>query len=363
MNHLTMVAVYGTVTTIMLALSRVIPALFGSFVIRRSLVVTSAVSFVALAVSLVMATLDLDRRGEVFLLLTWLALFAYHFGLGVLLRLHVRATRFKDYGTFRNLRAMPPVPWFRALWRRRKGDRETYETSPLPSTVSEKRAKYLSGKLGRDGAERPILLLTGSDPARLRRFALRIATELMAEDFDHDANYVCCTTSPEDIWSMFRSCVADGGIDELKDRFVIIDAYTKTFGFRDEVLSERVRQLHVDEKVHIVSNANSAASIHSSTARAFHILKDTARERRRSGRRPCVMIYDTLSVLATSETENELAQFVVHLTAAEMAYDMFTIIVEPDIANRTGVVLDVLRACCGTPIDIDELGDERTIQS
>ena len=66
------------------------------------------------------------------------------------------------------------------------------------------------------------------------------------------------------------------------------------------------------------------------------------------------MIYDSMSVFATSETENELAQFIVHLTAAEVAYDMFTILLEPDMSNRKGIVLDILRACCGAPIDIDK---------
>ena len=159
---------------------------------------------------------------------------------------------------------------------------------------------------------------------------------------------------------MLKAQTPDDRLDEVKSRFVIIDAYTSSFGFRDEVLGERIRYLDVDEKVHVVTKATSAASIHSCTAKAFHILKDEAAEDRRGKRRPCVMIYDSLSVLGTSETENELAQFVVHLTAAEMAYDMFTILLEPDISNRNGIVLDVLRACCGTPINIDKCtGDER----
>ena len=360
MSTITFATIYGTVTTIMLALSRVIPALFGSFVIRRSLVTTSAVSIVALAITLIGSSFQLDDRIEVIVFVIWLSLFLYHFGLGVLLRLHVRATRFKDYGTLKNLRAMPPVPSLRALWRRKKGDRETYETSPLPSSVTEKRKKYLEDKMGQHAADRPILLLTGANPAEIRRYALRIATDLMGPRFDHDANFVCCTISPEDVWSIFKAGVPNADLDNLKHRIVIIDAYTKVFGFGDEVLSERVRQLGVDESVHVVPNATSAASIHSSTAKAFHILKNAAKENRRVGRRPCVMIYDSLSVLATSETENELAQFVVHLTAAEMAYGMFTILLEPDISNRSGIVLDVLRACCGTPISIDErTGDER----
>ena len=351
-----MVAVYGTVTTIMLALSRVIPPLFGSILVRRSLVTTSAASFVALAASLIVSAFQLHHSIEFIVFAGWILLFLYYFGFGVLLRLYVRSSRFKDYGTLRNLRAMPPFPALRSRWRRRTGDRETYETSPLPPAVSTSRREYLHNLLGNDVSERPILLLTGSNPAKLRKCALRIATDLMQGDFDHDANFVCCTTSPEDIWSMFKDGAPTATLDSLKDRFVIIDAYTKTFGFRDEVLSERVRHLNVDQKVHVVTDATSAASIHSSTARAFHILKNAATESRRDHRRPCVMIYDSMSVLATSETEIELAQFIVHLTAAELAYDMFTILLEPDISNRSGIVLDALRACCGTPIDIDVQG-------
>ena len=351
-----MVAIYGTVTTIMLALSRVIPSLFGSFLVRRALVTTSAVSFVALAVSLIVNGFQLPGSINLIVFAGWTLLFLYHFGFGVLLRLYVRSSRFKDYGTIRNLRAMPPIPTLRSLRRRRKGDRETYETSPLPSSASTARREYLQSMLGTDVSERPILLLTGSNPAKLRKCALRIATDLMMGDYDHDVNFVCCTTSPEEIWSMFKDGAPRDTLNSVKDRFVIIDAYTRTFGFRDEVLSERVRHLKVDQNVQVVTNATSAASIHSSTARAFHILKNAAKKGRRGQRRPCVMIYDSMSVLSTSETENELAQFIVHLTAAELAYGMFTILLEPDMSNRSGTVLDVLRACCGMPFDIDARG-------
>ena len=358
MSSLTLAAVYGTVTTITLALSRTIPDVFGSFVVRRALVTTATVSCVAMMGSLVVSAVHFDDAGvkrhvEQFIFWTWLALFTFHFGLGVLLRLYVRATRFKDYGTFLNLRAVPPISVIRTSWRRKKGDRETYETAHLPVEALEKRSQYLSEGLGQNAVERPVLLLTSANPAKLRKYALGIAADLMDSEFDHDANFVCCTTSPEEIWLLLRDIASGSNLDNLKGRFVIIDAYTKVFGFQDEVLNERIRGLNVDEKVHVVENATSAASIHSSTAKAFHILKSTASESRRGKRRPCVMIYDTLSILANSETENELAQFVVHLTAAEIAYDMLTLLLEPDVSNRSGPVLDAIRACCGAPIDID----------
>ena len=231
MNTLAMAAVYGTVTTVMLALSRVIPAVFGSFVVRKSLINISALSLAALAISLIISALELKNTIDVILFWVWLSLFLYHFGLGVLLRLYVRATRFKDYGTLRNLRAMPPVPAIRASWRWTTGDRETYETSPLSLSEQAKREQMLDELLDIKIVDRPTLLLTGSNPTELRRFALRIATALMKPGYEHDANFVCCTTSPESVWSMFKSQVSADELGDLKNRFVIIDAYTKPFGF------------------------------------------------------------------------------------------------------------------------------------
>lgn len=358
MTMLAMATVYGTVTTVMLALMRVVPDLFGSLVIRRSLVNMSALSFVALVISLLIPLLKLPSYVGTFVFGVWFIALLYHFGFGVLLRIHVRANRFKDYGTVKNLRAVPPMSNIRRFSEHKFGrDKKKYEVSPLPASIPNQRNKYLKGKLGDLATDRPILLLTGKNPASLRKYALHIAIDLI-KDLDHDANFVCCTTSPEEVWSVVTSELAGPDIDEFKKRFVIIDAYTRPFGFRDEVLDERVRDLDVDKKVHVVSNATSAASIHSSTAKAFHILKKTAEEDRREGRRPCVMVYDTLSIMAVSETDREVAQFVVHLTAAEMAYGMFTIMLEPDISSRSSVVLDVLRACCGTPIDVDDLKNE-----
>ena len=354
MTPFAMAAVYATATTITFAFARTVPGIFGSFVIRRSLIFASAISFFALVPSLLTANQILPNYLDVVIFWLWFPVFLHTFGFGVLLRLYVRSTHFKDYGTYKNMRAVPPVRIVRSQFRRVfLGDRETYETAPLPPTLQAERKELLEPIIGRQ-SHRSLLLLTGKEPDLVRQLAVKVSATLLLAESSHDVNYVCCTISPDDVWTMFKAHIPESRINESKSRLVIIDAYTNTYGFRDEVLHERVRRLSVDQNVNIVSNANSSASIHSATAKAFHILKDAAGASRAGGRRPCIMIYDCLSAFAMTETESELAQFVVHLTAAEQAYDMYTVFVEPEMEVRQGLVLESMRTCCGAPLDVDK---------
>ena len=355
-----LVPLFLAATTISLALIRVIPSIAGSITLRQNLVVLSAFSFLALIVS---GALEFVGRAlpnaqlaswRDLVLVLWFGIFIHYFGLGVLLRLYVRTTRFKDYGTWRNLRAIPLMKLCRSIWKKIKKDRETYETSTVLSSESMKvRDKFVRSALGNDAVDRQIILLTADNPWLLRRRVIQLAVDL-ALKAAHDVNYVSCTLPASIVWDLFEEAIKEDRIEDFKSQLVLIDAYTDSFGFRDEVLIEGHRSLTVDKNVNVVKDATSAASVHAASSEAFHILKRIAKKKNRSGRRPCVMIYDSLSMMGNADASFEIAQFVVHLTAAELAYEMFPILIEPNVENRDSVVLDSLRACCGSAIDLSE---------
>ena len=173
----------------------------------------------------------------------------------------------------------------------------------------------------------------------------------LVESGNEDINYVCCNVAPSSIWEEMEKHHDSDKLNKIKKHFVFVDAYTETFGFEDDVLKERLREMEKKKRIHIV-NSNSAAGIHSGTAKAFKILKKNAVSGQ-SERRSCTMIYDTLSVLSIPETDAEVAEFIIHLAAAERAYQMRTIFLEPDIQGRQSDAIAALRSCCGTPIIVD----------
>jgi len=271
---------------------------------------------------------------------------AYSFGLSVLLRLYVRATRFKDWGAIANLRAVPPAKWARAGWRLSQGDRKEYEV--MSEKRDSKAESIIDSYLDNRGRREASHLITGADPWAVRDRVAGLCVSLMGKTAE-EVNYVCVGVSPFDIWLLITKNAKkyDIAISEIKKRLVFIDCYTNAFGFRDEVLIERVRQMRVTEHLSVIS-CDSTSSIHTGTSKAFKILKKKATEEERS-RRPCTMVYDTISLLSIPETADEVAEFVVHVSAAETAYGMVTMFLEPNMEARQSPIVDVIQACCGTP--------------
>ncbi len=341
---------------------RLIAGLTGAKAVKINLLRTAVWSAVALAGVLAAkfvfqpATGELIHRyADVAKLLSiawfaaWLLIVGYVFGFGVLLRLNVRSERFKDYGTWRNLRAIPPATWWRSYRRRRKKDERDYEkTSPKRDTSVDQMFQQHFSSAGR----LPPLIISGWDPATIRKKVIEYCLDLI-DKTSEELNYVCCNVSPFEIWELFQKAVPQKdnlALERLKSRIVFVDAYTPVFGFADEIVLERVRELSVREHVEIVA-AESAAGIHSGTAQAFKYLKAAAEKEKRN-RGPCTIIYDSLSVLRVAETEQEVAEFIVHLVAAEREYDMHTIFLETSSEDRSSVIMSAMQAACGKPIEV-----------
>lgn len=357
------IATYAAFVAAMLTLLPVISGITGSQKIRKSILLTAVVSTVALFGAgvaklitgvpyLYQYVVDSPERAQ-YLKIGWFGLWllvvAWQFGMGVIIRLYVRSTRFKDWGTFVNLKAVWPFSYLRKTRFWKKKDKKKYETDRVEEDeeIPEKlREKYFSER----AKKRRALLLSGNDPWKIREVVVRYLGDLIMRT-NEEVNYVCCTVSPHNVWQMLQEKFDQEQLSRFKKRMVFVDAYTETFGFEDEVLIERRRIMQEDEVIEVVS-CDSAASVHSGTAKAFKILRKAAKTERRT-RRPCTVVYDSLSVLSIPETETEVAEFIVHLTAAEHAYDMSTIFLEPDVENRDTQMaksIKALRACCGTPI-------------
>lgn len=353
---------YAAVILVMLTLLRLISGITGSKSVKRSILITAVYSAIAMAGAwganillgfnffneIVAGHRYLAKVLSLLWQALWFLLVIYHFALGVLFRLYVRSTRFKDWGVVQNLREIPPLKELRHKRRKKQGDKKGYETNPPRNAQHDKTLEIFRSYLSNDMRFRRPLLISSDSPWSTRIQLIHMILKL-AKETEEEFNYVCCTVSPSNIWTMFiRECKDDECLKKLKSRLVFVDAYTETFGFGDEILLDRVGTLRTEERLEIVS-CSSAAGVHKGTTDAFKILKQTALNERRT-REACTIIYDTLSSLAITETEEEIAEFIIHLAAAEHTYDMQTIFLEPDLKDRKSKSLDAIRATCGAAI-------------
>lgn len=362
--------IYAATIAAMLTFMRLISGISGSQMIRMSILRTAFIStlyiviagFVKISLSFtwffnfINQYIDLAKELSTIFFLTWAILATYHFALGVIVRLYVRTFRFKDWGTVQNLKKIPIIKKFEDIYGRLcGGDKRDYEVSSARNEKDDIADKIWSKLIDDKRPKNQPTVLTNEDPWKLRRLLIQYCVEL-ANKTDEDINYICCNVSPDNIWRMIKSDVTDDkSLNNLKNRLVFVDAYTTTYGFEDEILLERPRIMEQHEHVDIV-RCDSSAGIHSGTAKAFNILKKKTKSNKGT-RKPCTVIYDTLSIMSISETEDEVSEFIVHLSAAELTYDMHTIFLEADFEGRNNNVLETLRTCCGKPITVSNNGN------
>ncbi len=134
-------------------------------------------------------------------------------------------------------------------------------------------------------------------------------------------NYVTCQQPSWFIWR--KAFEADPEIDKYYDKLVFIDCYLPVFGFDDEILVERLKELE-GRGVSIVK-ARSIAGLHTAAAKAFNIAKKRAKRKTRDPHR---MIYDSVSALADASSLERVKLFFHHMIPTERSYGMLMIIVE-----------------------------------
>ena len=364
MPLITQITIYAASIAAMLTFMRLIAGVSGSQLMRIYILKTTIISSSFLSIAAITKifmqfswfSTIINKHSETALTLSttyfivWLLLVSYFFGLGVIVRVYRRTLRFKGYGTFKNLRALPIVKFFKNLFSFKKDDKNDYATLPTSTRTNIEDDLWEKFSGNKKSIRQPVII-TSDDPWELRKKLIKYCIEL-ADKTNAEINYICCNVSPENIWNYVKEIISDENlIDKLKKRLVFVDSYTTTFGFEDEILKERSRKLAVYEKVDVV-NSHSSAGIHAGTGKAFKLLKKKAEIENRK-RRPCTVIYDSLSILAIPETEKEVAEFIIHLTAAELTYEMHTIFLESEIENRKSESLEAMLACCGSPIEVN----------
>ena len=358
------IAVYATFLAATLTLMRVMSGVSGSRPVRRWLFFTAIACAAAIFVAaLATALMNFEFMKQLYLEKTiwftslstlwfifWLFTVLYSFGLGVLVRIYVRNLRFQDRGTIKNITVTSLARFFRKMKRRKEGDDKEYEVNaPKRDEKSfEILGEYL---IGREKLIAPHLI-TGNDPWFARTRIVEMCVKLI-KDTDEEVNYVCIVSSPLEIWCLFEKVAKELKVDIvlIRQRVVFIDAFSDLFGFKDDIVENSLKRIKKNHFIDIVT-CDSAAGIHTGASKAFKILKKNAKQEKRE-RRPCTVVYDSLTALSIPETESEVSEFVIHLCAAETAYEMVSIIFESDLEKRSSDIIDTMFLCCGRYIKYD----------
>lgn len=134
-------------------------------------------------------------------------------------------------------------------------------------------------------------------------------------------HYVTCQQPSWFIWQ--KAFETDPEIDKYYNNLVFIDCYLPVFGFDDEILVERRKEL--ERKGVSIVKARSIAGLHTAAAKAFNIAKKRAKRKTRDPHR---MIYDSVSALADASSLERVKLFSHHMIPSERSYGMLTIMVE-----------------------------------
>lgn len=120
---------------------------------------------------------------------------------------------------------------------------------------------------------------------------------------------------------------------EVSKNIISVDAYTPHFGFTDSIYDIRTNDLSAKMGTSYIASNASYAGIHSSTAKAFNLIKKI--HGAQMTRQPTLVIYEGLYALIDLESIEQYRIFIRHLLPAEKMWGgMITYITETTIPNE-----------------------------
>ena len=245
----------------------------------------------------------------------------------------------KTYNQLYNLRTHKVIKYFKPIHKLRMALRpyKSYEFEMEHRVIDDPHSD-LFGHFGNDDLERlktgASVLITGAiTDTSINRVMNWLKERLEAQE---TVNFVATDRPAIEIWSKAKKA----GCEPHRDDFVIIDAYSPSFGFSDDIHENNKRKLS-DQGVRCVT-AKTFAGLHTATNVAFNLIKQTdGQKMSKNIRRPMVMVYAHVSALCDFESIEQFRVFWRHVIPSERSYGMLTIIIEAEAAGVE--VVDFLR--------------------
>ena len=234
--------------------------------------------------------------------------------------------------------------WLKRLKRRFQGNKQTYSHNPL--TIDEN----LRGSIGKIITEQGSMLQAGENHTK-KYFEIRGNTEThslavacrhqgqsnqvtaqLAIEFLKNENVVQYMTSsrhPIEFITYLKSeweAVPGKNWNSVKNRIVVVDAFTTHFGFLDSIHEKRTEQLMSEFGVDYIKSPPTFAGLHTAASEAFKLI---AKKEKGGLRKPALVVYEDSFALADLESIEQYRIFVRHVLPSERLWDaMFTVFVE-----------------------------------
>jgi hypothetical protein len=131
-------------------------------------------------------------------------------------------------------------------------------------------------------------------------------------------------------------------VASIRSKIVVVDAYTRHFGYADSIYMEATNSLTRYFGVQHVTSGESFAGLHTASSVAFNKIKDQAPKG--VGRQPMLVIYEDCYALADLESREQYRVFIRHVVPSEKMWEgMFTVFVETAQENSDW---DLLASYC-----------------
>lgn len=302
--------------------------------------------------------------------------------------IYVRFAYFVDPGGLGRLRLLPGFRQLRALWKRKSGPSYEHDPLPLGQPLQESIRKIIQdaagqapsidpdqGKLFADPASQGIKaeVRDHQDPRSLA-MALRhqgqannLLGDLCIAFLRQDAHYIQYMTAsrhPIEFVDHLQAAVKKAGLtwNAVRNRIVVVDAYTPHFGFLDSTNGDKTGKLRKEFGDRLLSSTETYAGLHSAASAAFKSIQragpaDTMRQ-------PTLVIYEDMYALSDIESVEQYRIFARHVIPSERLWDgMFTVFAEMAqkeedwklISSYAGMTLDLREMSGGSRLNSEAL--------
>lgn len=225
-------------------------------------------------------------------------------------------------------------------WRNLRS-RKPYEhnPAPIPEQLHTEIVKTLKGAIT-DGQKQVLISEHTDFDVRSAALALQHqgqANKILAElakvflKQNYAVQYLTASRHPIEFISFLEKNIkADTGCNiqwtKAAENVVVIDAYTRHFGFIDSIYLKSTRSLRVEHGVMYHQSAESYAGLHSASSVAFNAIKDKAGGQVRN---PTLVIYEDCYALVDLESVEQYRAFIRHVLPSERSWGgMFTVFAE-----------------------------------
>ncbi len=258
--------------------------------------------------------------------------------------IYVRFALFVDPGPRGRLKLLPGLRQWRAWRKRKKGPSYEHDPVHLSKTLLTEISTIMSGTSSDQSGCGTRLEVRDEEDPRSLALALRhqgqanellsdLAAAFLAQE-KHYVQYMTASRHPIEFvqylkarWDK-RDKRADGANlswNEVRNRIVVVDAYTSHFGFLDTINRAKKDELQKELGNQLLESRETYAGLHSAASAAFKLMK----EKSQPPRQPTLVIYEDMYALTDLESVEQYRIFSRHVLPSERLWDgMFTVFTE-----------------------------------